>query len=149
MPSLHTDPATSPRPLPVDQRREPGCAILAARKIAETGAQKGLEALAVHELDPNGHMDATQRVLRRQLRAQARQLGDGESPARRGAYQTERLTEKTAYDQWHRILFSPAFSWKTTCSFPPKTEWPFSWTTAMSLPPRLASETAGRWRRGP
>jgi hypothetical protein len=51
-------------------------------------------------------MSEGQRALRRQLRAQARQLGDGESRHRPGAYEIKHLAEKLAYDQWHRILFS-------------------------------------------
>ena len=77
-----------------------------ARKIAEGGARHALEALALHEPDPYRHMDEAQRALRRQLRAQAKQLGDGESQARRGAYEIRHLVEKLAYDQWHRLLFA-------------------------------------------
>ena len=40
------------------------------------------------------------------LRAQAKQLGDGESHAKRGAYEIKHLVEKLAYDQWHRLLFA-------------------------------------------
>src|SRR5204863_382288 len=64
------------------------------------------QALAVHEADPYRHMDDVQRDLRRKLRAQARQLGDGESQTKRGAYEIKHLVEKLAYDQWHRLLFA-------------------------------------------
>jgi hypothetical protein len=77
-----------------------------ARKIAERGARKALEALAVHESDSYRHMEEVQRVLRRKLRAQAKQLGDGVSQTRRGAYEIKHLVEKLAYDQWHRLLFA-------------------------------------------
>lgn len=87
-------------------RQQLGTAVKAARKVAEAGARKALEALAVHEPDPYRHMDEAQRDLRRKLRAQARQLGDGESHTRRGAYEIKHLVEKLAYDQWHRILFA-------------------------------------------
>ena len=87
-------------------RRQLENTIKQARKIAETGACHALEALAVHETDPYQHMDEAQRKLRRQLRAQARQLGDGESQAKRGAYEIKHLAEKLAYDQWHRLLFA-------------------------------------------
>jgi len=87
-------------------RRQLERAVTEARKIAEGGARKALEALAVHEPDPYRHMDETQRSLRRKLRAQARQLGDGESKSRRGAYEIKHLVEKLAYDQWHRLLFA-------------------------------------------
>ncbi|MET4363470.1 hypothetical protein ABIB06_004064 [Bradyrhizobium sp. LB8.2] len=92
--------------LPVTLRRALESAIKEARTIAERGARKAIEALAVHEADPYKHMDEAQRDLRRKLRAQARQLGDGESLTRRGAYETKHLTEKLAYDQWHRVLFA-------------------------------------------
>ncbi|PAW64462.1 MAG: restriction endonuclease subunit M [Verrucomicrobiia bacterium Tous-C4TDCM] len=81
-------------------------AVKHARKIATAGARKSLEALAVHEPDPYPHMDAAQRAHRRKLLAQAKQLGDGESPTKRGSYEIAHLVEKLAYDQWHRILFA-------------------------------------------
>jgi N-6 DNA Methylase len=92
--------------LPTNLRCQLENAIKQARKIAEGGARKALEALAVHEPDPYRHMDEAQRDLRRKLRAQAKQLGDGESQTRRGAYEIKHLVEKLAYDQWHRLLFA-------------------------------------------
>jgi len=92
--------------LPTNLRRQLENAIKQARKIAEGGASKALEALAVHEPDPYRHMDEAQRNLRSKLRAQAKQLGDGESQTRRGAYEIKHLVEKLAYDQWHRLLFA-------------------------------------------
>ncbi len=74
--------------------------------LAEAGARKALEALAMHEPDPYKHMDEAQRDLRCKLRAQARQMGDRESQTRRGAYEIKHLVEKLAYDQWHRLLFA-------------------------------------------
>ena len=87
-------------------RRQLESAIKQARSIAAGGARHALEALAVHEPDPYQHMDEAQRGLRKQLRAQAKQLGDGESQTRRGAYEIKHLAEKLAYDQWHRLLFA-------------------------------------------
>jgi hypothetical protein len=92
--------------LPTILRRQLESASKQARKIAESGARKALEALAVHEPDPYKHMDDRQLGLRRKLRAQAKQLGDGESQIRRGAYEIKHLVEKLAYDQWHRLLFA-------------------------------------------
>ncbi len=60
----------------------------------------------MQEPDPYPHMNAAQRGLRRQLRAQARQLGDGESRLKPGTYDIKHLAEKLAYDQWHRLLFA-------------------------------------------
>jgi hypothetical protein len=84
------------RVLPVALRRQLENAIKQARRIAEGGARKAIEALAVHEPDPYRHMDEAQRDLRRKLRAQARQLGEGESLSRRGAYEIKHLVEKLA-----------------------------------------------------
>ncbi|WP_291982548.1 SAM-dependent DNA methyltransferase [Candidatus Accumulibacter sp. ACC005] len=92
--------------LPTPLRRQLESAIKQAHKIAESGARHALEALAVHEPDPYRHMNEAQRGLRRQLRAQAKQLGDGESQTRRGVYEIKHLAEKLAYDQWHRLLFA-------------------------------------------
>jgi hypothetical protein len=92
--------------LPTQLRRQLESAIKQARTIATGGARHALEALAVHEPDPYQHMDEAQRSLRRQLRAQAKQLGDGESQAKRGVYEIKHLAEKLAYDQWHRLLFA-------------------------------------------
>lgn len=92
--------------LPTPMRRKLEGTVKQARGIAEAGARHALEALAVHEPDPYRHMDEAQRALRKNLRAQARQLGDGESRAKRGAYETKHLAEKIAYDQWHRLLFA-------------------------------------------
>lgn len=92
--------------LPTPLRRQLESAIKQARSIATGGARHALEALAVHEPDPYQHMDEAQRGLRKQLRAQAKQLGDGESRVKPGAYEIKHLAEKLAYDQWHRLLFA-------------------------------------------
>lgn len=92
--------------LPTSLRRQLESAVRQARKIAEAGARHALEALAVHEPDPYLHMDGAARTLRRQLQAQAKQLGDGESRHKPGAYEIKHLAEKLAYDQWHRLLFA-------------------------------------------
>ena len=92
--------------LPTPFRKQLEAAVRQARRVAESGARKALEALAVHEADPYRHLDGAQRALRRRLRAQARQLGDTESHSRPGTYDIEHLSEKLAYDHWHRLLFA-------------------------------------------
>ena len=92
--------------LPTLLRRQLEAAVRQARKIAEAGARHALQALAVHEPDPYIHMDEAARTLRRQLQAQAKQLGDGESRLKPGVYEIKHLAEKLAYDQWHRLLFA-------------------------------------------
>lgn len=89
-----------------EHRNQLAKSVLLARDAAERGARKSLEALAAHEPDPYRHLNDAQRLHRRQLRAQARQLGDGESETKRGAYEIKHLVEKVAYDQWHRLLFA-------------------------------------------
>lgn len=87
-------------------RKQLGKTVLQAREVAEIGARKALEALAIHEPDPYKHLTEEQRLLRRALRAQARQLGDEESRTKKGVYEITHLKEKVAYDQWHRLLFA-------------------------------------------
>ncbi len=92
--------------LPTPLRRQLAATVQRARTASEDGARNALQALAVHEADPYRHMDEAQRQLRRQLRAQARQLGDTESKTQRGTLAISHLIEKLAYDQWHRLLFA-------------------------------------------
>jgi hypothetical protein len=92
--------------LPTPLRRQLEAACKEARTIASIGARKALEALAVHEPSPYGHMDEVQCKLRDRLQAQAKQLGDGECPTRPGSGEIKHLVEKLAYDQWHRLLFA-------------------------------------------
>ncbi len=87
-------------------RKQLGKTVLQAREVAEIGVRKALEALAVHEPDSYKHLNEDQRLLRRALRAQAKQLGDEESRTKKGAYDITHLKEKVAYDQWHRLLFA-------------------------------------------
>ena len=78
-----------------------------ARDVAETGARAALEALAVHERVPYGHMSTEQRALRRRLRAHARQLGDPLDARSSGqSHAIERLVQECAYEHWHGMLFA-------------------------------------------
>ena len=87
-------------------RRRLENAVGEARTAAEEAARKALHTLGVDEPDAPRHLDADHRQLRIQLRAQARQLGDGEDPHKKGRYQIKHLAEKIGYDQWHRLLFA-------------------------------------------
>lgn len=87
-------------------RRRLENAVGEARTAAEEAARKALHTLGVDEPDAPRHLDADHRQLRVQLRAQARQLGDGEDPHKKGRYQIKHLAEKIGYDQWHRLLFA-------------------------------------------
>ncbi len=77
-----------------------------ARIIAEAGAKAAIEALAVHlaEMHPHLKDDIAAVNLRKRLRARARQLGDVRHID--GRHEIGRLLEQTAYEHWHRMLFS-------------------------------------------
>lgn len=89
-----------------EQRNQLSKVVLAARAATEPAARKALHSLGVDEADAPSYLPAELRTLRRALRAQARQLGDKEDPRKKGRYDLYHLTEKIAYDQWHRMLFA-------------------------------------------
>ncbi|MGA2640266.1 MAG: N-6 DNA methylase, partial [Spirochaetia bacterium] len=88
------------------ERRRLEDVVASARESAETAARKALHTLGVDEADPPAHLSADERVLRRRLQAQARQLGDREARAGKGHWSIEQLVEKVAYDRLHRMLFA-------------------------------------------
>jgi hypothetical protein len=89
-----------------DQRNLLGKTVIQARDTAESGAKKALHTLGVDDSDASPYLSSEQRELRRALRAQAKQLGNSEHPQKPGTYSILHLTEKIAYDQWHRMLFA-------------------------------------------
>lgn len=89
-----------------EQRNQLARVVLEARDAAEEAANKALCALGVQEPDAYSHLTEDERLLRRALRAQARQLGDTEDATKRGRYHIKKLSEKCAYDHWHRMLFA-------------------------------------------
>jgi len=86
-------------------RRELERTVRQARRVAETGAGKVLEQLAVHHHEPWGAMTPEARAQRNRLRAHGRQLGDHRDP-KRGTQAIGRLTQECAYEHWHRMLFA-------------------------------------------
>ena len=93
--------------LPPNLRRHLEHTVADARDVAEAGARAALEALAVHEHEPYGHMDEGQRALRRRLRAHARQLGDPLDARSRGQGRAVGgLVQECAYEHWHGMLFA-------------------------------------------
>ena len=76
-----------------------------ARRIAEAGARKVIEQLAVHHHEPWASMTLMQRELRNALRAHGRQLGDRRDE-RRGVQAIDRLMTECDYKHWHRMLFA-------------------------------------------
>ena len=57
-------------------RNQLGKVIVEARNVAEAGAKKALQSLAVERHEPHGSMTPEERALRVRLRAHGRQLGD-------------------------------------------------------------------------
>jgi hypothetical protein len=88
-----------------DLRKQLERTVRQARRVAETGARKVLEQLAVHHHEPRGSMTPEDRALRNRLHAHGRQLGDHRDP-NRGTQAIGRLTQECAYEHWHRMLFA-------------------------------------------
>lgn len=91
--------------LPRELRRSLENTVREARRVAEVGARKVIEQLAVHHHEPYTSMTPEQRDLRNALRAHGRQLGDRRDTAR-GIQAIDRLTTECAYEHWHRMLFA-------------------------------------------
>lgn len=85
-------------------RKDLGNKVTAARRIAEEGARKVVESLAVHNSAPWDSMSAADRKLRNRLRAHGRQLGDQRD--QKGAQSVNRLVSEVAYEHWHGMLFA-------------------------------------------
>ncbi len=75
-----------------------------ARRVAEEGAKRSLEHLAVDRPEPHGKPSPEERKLRNQLRAHGRQLGDKRDPQR--SQSIVHLKQAVAYEHWHRMLFA-------------------------------------------
>src|SRR5437016_11615373 len=76
-----------------------------ARKIAEDGAERSLQRLAVDKHEPHTSLTLEERALRNRLRAHGRQLGDKRDP-QRGNQTIVHLKQAVAYEHWHRMLFA-------------------------------------------
>ncbi len=88
-----------------ERRKDLESTVRQARRVAEAGALKELEQLAVHHHEPWPSMTPEQRALRNRLRAHGRQLGD-KRDERRGIQSITHLIAECAYEQWHRMLFA-------------------------------------------
>jgi hypothetical protein len=93
-------------------RRQLENLVVEAREIAEKAARAALLHLGVGEADPPRHLGEPERVLRRRLRAHARQLGDPLFQDKRQA--VDRLVQETAYE--HCTACSSPVSWRRTGS---------------------------------
>lgn len=76
-----------------------------ARVLSESACRAALENLAVHEKEYRSHMSVEQRLLRNRLRARGRALGD-KRDERSGIQDIRHLIELSAYEHWHRLLFT-------------------------------------------
>jgi len=92
------------QPLDKTLRNQLERAVKAARETAETGARAALEQLGVADPAPAPHLNESDRVLRRRLRAHGRQLGDSLNGGK--VQSMDRLVEEVAYEHWHRMLFA-------------------------------------------
>src|SRR5450759_2343154 len=88
-------------PLSAELRKSLENAVVVARDTAEMAASAALVTLAVERPDAFPTMNEEQKMLRRALRAKARQLGGGNQ-----AEGTPQLIEEIAYQGWHRMLFA-------------------------------------------
>src|SRR5688572_16932479 len=79
-------------------------AVRKARRAAEAGARQALDHLAVAHYEARSHLTGEQQLLRKRLRARARQLGDKRDA--RNRQEIDRLVEQCAYEHWHRMLFA-------------------------------------------
>ena len=76
-----------------------------ARQIAEDGAERSLQRLAVDKHEPHTSLTPEERTLRNRLRAHGRQVGDKRDP-QRGNQTITHLRQAVAYEHWHRMLFA-------------------------------------------
>jgi hypothetical protein len=86
------------------QRKTLEKTVIHARKLAETGANNALKALAVDHHEPFAHMSPDARTLRNLLRAKARLLGDQRHET--GRQEIQLLSYELAYEFWHKMLFA-------------------------------------------
>ena len=76
-----------------------------ARHIAESGAEQSLQRLGVGDNRPHSSLSPKEQVLRNQLRAHGRQLGN-RLDLQRGTQTIDHLRQAVAYEHWHRLLFA-------------------------------------------
>jgi hypothetical protein len=88
-----------------ERRNQLARVIQEARRVAEAGARKALEGLAVDRARAHGSMEPEQVVLRTRLRAHGRQIGD-QRDRETGRQEIDRLAHEVAYEHWHRMLFA-------------------------------------------
>jgi hypothetical protein len=78
--------------------------VTQARDVAERGAKAILEHYGVFAAKPPRDLTEEERAMRLRLRAHGRAVGDARSSDE--TQSSEYLIEETAYEHWHRMLFS-------------------------------------------
>lgn len=79
--------------------------VKAARDTAEEAARVAIVHLGTGEANAPDHLSDAQKELRRRLRIHGRRIGDHRDPESK-AQEIDLLTEETAYEHWHRMLFA-------------------------------------------
>lgn len=92
------------RPLEKSFRNQLERTVKEARTIAEEAARASLEQVGVNRTTADSHLSASQKELRKKLRAHGRQLGDALNGDK--SQTMDRLAEEVAYQHWHRMLFA-------------------------------------------
>src|SRR5882672_2019124 len=87
-----------------EQRKLLENVVVVARDAAERGAEKILTSLGAGSREAPESLSPKEKLLRNQLRAQGRQLGDKRLP--NGSQETTHLRRACAYEHWHRLLFA-------------------------------------------
>jgi hypothetical protein len=87
--------------LNAELRRALERAVERGRVVAEGAASAAVSRLGVGVAPAPGYLGEDERVLRRGLRARARQLGDDPDVG-----EVALLVREVAYEQWHRLLFA-------------------------------------------
>lgn len=87
-------------------RKELERAVGQGRALAEAAARVAVSHLGVADKVVAAHLSEDERVLRRALRARARQLGDRLETAEVNVKPCGLLIAEVAYEQWHRLLFA-------------------------------------------
>jgi len=93
--------------LPLDKalRNKLEKTISEARTIAEKASLLAIQRLCVQDARPDPRLTEDEKTLRTKLRTHGLQLGDIRNGTS-GGQEIELLTEETAYQYWHRMLFA-------------------------------------------
>ena len=105
------------QPLEKSLRKKLESAVKAARDVVEEAAHAACTQLGVGNAEPDAHLSAEERDLRRRLRIHGRQLGDQRSATKK-TQEIDRLVEEIGYQHWHRMLFARFLSENQLLMYP-------------------------------